>query len=197
MLVNAAIELLAEAGFSRATTAAIAARAGVTTGALHHHFPGKEQLYLAVLDELAEQSLALFRTLGASPEHSADPGRSIVRDLWSLYGSRPYWAVWEINMGYRADEAMHSRLIEHRQQTRQRMHETLQRNPHLDDLTRSVVIETLPSVLAFMRGAFLDTFFVEDDQRQQLLQELDPLIDILDARLRQARLSPGSSPPSL
>jgi AcrR family transcriptional regulator len=51
-LLRAAGHVFAEQGFHRATLEAVAAGAGVSKGALFHYFPSKEQLFLALLEDL-------------------------------------------------------------------------------------------------------------------------------------------------
>ena len=48
-LVDAAAEVVAEKGFQRASLEEIAARAGLTTGAIYSNFEGKDDLFWAVL----------------------------------------------------------------------------------------------------------------------------------------------------
>lgn len=182
LLVNSAITLLSEHGFARATTSAIAQHAGVTTGALHHHFPTKESLFVAVLDELTEQALALFRDL-TDTDGRKGPARSIVKTLWSLYGSKRYWAVWEINIGLRPDEPLHRALIEHRMNTRERMNRVLDANEALKPQTRRALQVLLPFLLSSMRGIFLDTFFAGHEAEWLDLQ-LERLIHVLDQELQ-------------
>lgn len=181
-LVASAIALLSEHGFAHATTAAIAQHANVTTGALHHHFPTKESLLFAVLDELTEDALALFRDLQESRTADAGPARAIVTKLWSLYGSRRYWAVWEINIGLRRDKALYEALIEHRVATRGRMLRTLAANTALKPETKQALQELLPFLLSSMRGIFLDTFFAGHEPGA-LDRQLDRLIHALDQEL--------------
>jgi AcrR family transcriptional regulator len=50
-LLRAAGSVFAEQGFHQATLEAVAAAAGVSKGALYHHFPSKEQLFLALLED--------------------------------------------------------------------------------------------------------------------------------------------------
>lgn len=51
-LVHAAIWTFAEHGYANSTTNMIADRAGVSRGALQHHFPSRSDFMIAVLDEM-------------------------------------------------------------------------------------------------------------------------------------------------
>ncbi|MEV6909311.1 TetR/AcrR family transcriptional regulator [Amycolatopsis sp. NPDC051071] len=50
-LLTAALEVFAERGYASATLAGIAERAGLTRGAVYHHFTDKAALYLATIAE--------------------------------------------------------------------------------------------------------------------------------------------------
>jgi AcrR family transcriptional regulator len=54
-VIEAAIECLAEEGFTRTTSSRVAARSGVTCGGIQHHFPDKEAMLAAVIDHVMEQ----------------------------------------------------------------------------------------------------------------------------------------------
>lgn len=56
-LIGAARFLFAEKGFHATGTTEIVLRAGVTRGALQHHFPRKEDLFFAVFDEVERDML--------------------------------------------------------------------------------------------------------------------------------------------
>lgn len=187
-LVESAIALLSEHGFAYATTAAIAQHAHVTTGALHHHFLTKESLLIAVLDELTEDALMLFRDLRESSDGDQGPARAIVTKLWSLYGSRRYWAVWEINIGLRRDKVLYQALIEHRAATRERMLRTVAENAALKPETKQALQELLPFLLSAMRGIFLDTFFAGHEPGV-LDRQLERLIHALDQELKALLLN--------
>ena len=51
-LLEAALELFAEHGLTRASTAQIAKRAGVASGTLFFHFNSKEELIHALFDQV-------------------------------------------------------------------------------------------------------------------------------------------------
>ena len=63
-LVQAARDLFGEHGFAETSTDEVVARAGVTKGALYHHFRGKEDLFRAVFEqvqhEVSDQAVAEF-----------------------------------------------------------------------------------------------------------------------------------------
>jgi AcrR family transcriptional regulator len=76
-LIAAARELFAERGFANVGTEEIVQQAGVTRGALYHHFKeGKEELFKSVLIQLSAETVR--RVAGAA--HSAqDPWDALVQ----------------------------------------------------------------------------------------------------------------------
>ncbi|WP_279103517.1 TetR/AcrR family transcriptional regulator [Gordonia paraffinivorans] len=57
-VLDAAIEALVEVGYAGTTTQEVNRRAGVSRGALLHHFPTRESLVVAAVDHLVERRLA-------------------------------------------------------------------------------------------------------------------------------------------
>src|ERR1700733_9081452 len=51
-LLNAAVELLSKKGYSEFRTGGVARMAGVSRGALTHHFTSKDQLVVAVVEHV-------------------------------------------------------------------------------------------------------------------------------------------------
>ena len=71
-LLTAAFEEIYRRGFQAASLETILAQAGVTKGALYHHFPTKAALGLAVVDEVVT-GLLLERWLGVLQAQPGDP----------------------------------------------------------------------------------------------------------------------------
>ena len=69
-ITRAAKSLFAEHGFDRTSVDDIVAKAGVAKGAFYHHFPSKEQVFTAVLDEL-QQALSMDVIAAAMPGSDA------------------------------------------------------------------------------------------------------------------------------
>jgi len=71
-LLSAAFEEIYRSGFQAASLDRILAKAGVTKGALYHHFLDKAELGYAVVDEVVK-GLLLERWLGLLDQHTGDP----------------------------------------------------------------------------------------------------------------------------
>ncbi len=71
-LLRAAFEEIYRRGFQAASLDRILAKAGVTKGALYHHFIDKAALGYAVVDEVVK-GLLLERWLGLLDQHTGDP----------------------------------------------------------------------------------------------------------------------------
>ncbi len=82
-LVDAALALFRERGIKGTTIREIAARAGVTCGALYRHFPGKRGLAQALFDECAGR---LTQTLREAAEGKSDPRQALAAVPRALLG---------------------------------------------------------------------------------------------------------------
>ena len=69
-LLDAARELFAEDGYAATSLDAVVAKAGVTKGALYHHFAGKRDLFAAVF---AQEQVRLSGAIVAAYQRRKDP----------------------------------------------------------------------------------------------------------------------------
>lgn len=73
-LIYAARSLFAQKGFHATGTSEIVTQAGVSRGALQHHFPRKEDLFLAVFNEVERDMVE-----GSASLDDAEPGEEWLR----------------------------------------------------------------------------------------------------------------------
>jgi AcrR family transcriptional regulator len=182
VLIQSAIDLLTSVGFAGATTQLIAQRAGVTTGALHHHFPTKGELMFAVLDRASSQLQERLEGEAGDTLNEPSQVRALVDHLWQVYGHPEYWAVWEIIIGTRADPMLHDRVVKHRVETLQTvLHPWLTRLEVAPEM-REEVVATFEFALIAIRGLGLERFL--DKSAAYFDRNLSILAEYLDFRLQ-------------
>ncbi|MFF9017100.1 TetR/AcrR family transcriptional regulator [Streptomyces sp. NPDC014870] len=76
-VVDAALGLLAEHGYAGCTMAAVAARAGIATGSVYHHFPSKAELAVELFRTVVSREVAAVAEAAGRPEH-AGPAERVV-----------------------------------------------------------------------------------------------------------------------
>jgi len=100
-ILDAARDALAEDGYARTTTRAIAERAGVQLSLVHYHFGGKQRLLAAVLTRENERLLERQRAMFDGPGSLADKWRAacayLREDLHSGY-VRILWELWAVGL---------------------------------------------------------------------------------------------------
>jgi len=88
-ILDVAEELFAERGYAGTTLRAVATRVGLRIPSLYNHFPGKEALYVAVLERGLGPVLAvLSEFLDAETDAYRDSGR-VVERVMDLLARRP------------------------------------------------------------------------------------------------------------
>jgi AcrR family transcriptional regulator len=73
-LIEVATKLFARSGYEATTTAAIAEAAGVTEPILYRHFKSKQELFVAIVREMSDQTMQQWRAL---IEDVTDPAERI------------------------------------------------------------------------------------------------------------------------
>lgn len=94
-ILSAVVETIAEAGFPAATAVEITRRAGVTWGAVQHHFGGKDGMLVAVV----EDSFAHFAARLEDVPRAGAVQRRVALFLeraWEHFGSVEYRSTFEI-----------------------------------------------------------------------------------------------------
>ncbi len=110
-LLAATIETLVAAGFAGVTTRAVAARAGVSIGALQHHFRSRSDLLAAAIEhlseELAREFVAQAPTAGRSEPELAE---ELIDVLWEMHKGPLMTAMAELSVAARTDRELSERL---------------------------------------------------------------------------------------
>ena len=133
-LLDATIDCLADTGYSGFSTNEVVRRAGVSRGALAHHFPTKAELVAAAADRLVELRAAEFRSrFSAIPAPQRTTAQAL-DVLWTFFDDPSFQALLELMVAARSDTEL-----------RPVMAAGL---AHAADVTREVFAESFPELAA-------------------------------------------------
>jgi AcrR family transcriptional regulator len=99
-IIAAVVDSIAAHGFQRTTAQEIATRAGVTWGAVQHHFGGKDGLLLAVLEESFNEFAEKMQDLPIGSTTLAERAGLFVDRAWAHFKGRHYRSTFEIMLNY-------------------------------------------------------------------------------------------------
>ena len=162
-LVNAALEIIAERGFAAASLDEIAARAGMTKGAIYSNFSGKAELLLAAM---GARGLTL-----ASPRPAAETvteelsamARDLVGTLARARGQEAFLAEFQIHAlgDPELRKGLAAAYAEAFSGTADYLSRHMDRNPAMSPRDLAVALQAV--ALGFMIQSFLTPDDVTDD----------------------------------
>ncbi len=109
-LLDATVDCLVEVGYARTTTTLVSERAGVSRGAMLHHFPTKALLVTQAVIHVADKRIAEFR---ASVKHlpaGSDFLASVLDLMWANFSSPTSYAMLELTVAARTDRELFESL---------------------------------------------------------------------------------------
>jgi AcrR family transcriptional regulator len=113
-ILDAAIDLFARTGFRDASTAALAARLGLSEPALYRHFPSKRALYIAALDRSASVLLGEWRTIASAAASPLDALLEVGRWYFDQLAREPGHLLLRFrSFAHPDDEAIAARVRHH------------------------------------------------------------------------------------
>lgn len=110
-LLDATISCLVELGFSGTTTTEVTRRAGVSLGALLHHFPSKADLLAAAVGHVLERRQDEFRETMAGLDPGADRIDAAIDLLWSAFSGPTFTAWLELWVASRTDTELGRQMV--------------------------------------------------------------------------------------
>ncbi|HLO21448.1 MAG TPA: TetR/AcrR family transcriptional regulator [Sphingomicrobium sp.] len=107
-LIESTIRCLVKFGYSGTTTPKVASEAGLSRGAMLHHFENGGALMQATIAELLDRRLRAFRRAVGSPSSDV---RTLVRTYWKQLLSPSFVAFIELAIAARTDKNL-ARILE-------------------------------------------------------------------------------------
>lgn len=183
-ILEAAIESLAELGWTASTVAVIAQRAGVSRGAAQHHFPTRESLFAAAVEYVTEIRLDEIRRGAARLPSGPRRTEAILTMLAGLYTGTLFKATLHLWVAAATEPTLHELVVRLEQHVGRQAHRAALDLLGVDEASAGVR-QTVQGALDMARGLGLANLLTDDTTRR------DPILrrwaQILDDALADAR----------
>jgi AcrR family transcriptional regulator len=179
-LLEAAIECLAEVGWSGSTVAVVAERAGVSRGAAQHHFPTREDLFTSAVEYVSVERLAMLRSLGVDLPKGPNRIRAVLTLVERMYTSPLFRAAIHLWAAASSDDRLRERIVGMEAQVGRESHRTVVGLFGADE-SRPGVREAVQATLDMGRGLGIANLLTDDGRRRRRV--LDQWAIMLSAAL--------------
>jgi AcrR family transcriptional regulator len=172
-LLDATIECLIELGYANTTTPLVCERAGLSRGALLHHFPSKIELVIAAVAHLAARTGENMRQQAA--EEPSVKGGTTERSLelyWQNFSGPLFYAALELWVAARTDRELHKHVYDFERilgKSIRGLSESLG-TPTAE--SRAAFNDQMELTLHLLRGMALQRILRRDDRERRRLFEL-------------------------
>lgn len=186
-LIEAAITLIVEQGFSRTTTAEIASLAGLTRGAIQHHFEGRVELVTTILHDVERRVIDSFTAAAPNPDVPIEERLDILIDgLGAVTRSPTYLAAMDIWFTSRSDPDLREvvlqsmgRYVEHFRQ--------LWQTTFGDEIPEETISDCRRVMVAVSRGLVFSRLISPEKRATSVGLTLDTIKVLLRGHMLAAR----------
>ena len=161
----AAIASLGELGWGATTVAVVAERAGVSRGAAQHHFPTREALFTAAIDELMSAWIDDIRGHRDELPEGPDRIRAVVERIVEVYTGPLFRAALELWVGAAPDPQLRQQIAPFEQRIGREAHRVVVELLGVDE-SEPGVREAIQATLDLARGLGLATLLSDDRRRR-------------------------------
>jgi AcrR family transcriptional regulator len=169
-LVDAAIRVSQESGYANLTISKVAEHAGLTNGAMQHHFSSRDDLVIAVLDALYPVLEMPFEEIASRKLTVRERVSTFIDLLWQIYSRPEYLVIWDVAFGTRGDAQFRAKLQAYQRDISARMRKQLAAAFADVDLTVEGADHIFSLVISCLRGFALQAVFGVDRRRADLEQ---------------------------
>jgi len=181
-LLEAAITCLAELGWTASTVAVVAERAGVSRGAVQHHFPTRESLFTAALEHVSQvRANEMKRELAELPRGASPDTAAVVTLVMSLFTGPLFRAALALWVAAAAEPQLREQMIPLEARVGREIHRVVVELLGVDEREPGVR-ETVQATLDLARGLGLANLLTDDGPRRARIT--DQWARILDQALR-------------
>jgi AcrR family transcriptional regulator len=164
-LLETAVRCLAQHGWEVSTVAFIAAEAGISRGAVQHHFRTREALIIAALEHVFAERGALLDALPEPEGSGPDRVHAVVTGLVEAIGGEPFRAALQVWTVAAADPDLRSAVVPLERHFARDAHRRAVRLLRVDD-TDPAMRSLIQATLDLARGLALADVLTDDSRRR-------------------------------
>lgn len=164
-LLEAAVDCLAEYGWTGTTVSVVAERAGVSRGAAQHHFPAREDLVMAAVSHVTEVRLEEIRAQASTLPMGSGRTEVVVDILVRLYTGAVFRAALQLWVAASSDPALRARVVPVEARVGREAHRLALELLGVDESVPGVR-ETVQATLDMARGLGLANVLTDDGNRR-------------------------------
>ncbi|MFT6779469.1 MAG: AcrR family transcriptional regulator [Paraglaciecola sp.] len=110
-ILSATLDCIQEIGFKNSSTPEICRKAGVSRGALLHHFPTKEVLIANAVEKLLKEEIQDLYRIGDAYSHHELTIEDFVDNLWERFSGRLFMITIDFLSSARTDEKLRKAIV--------------------------------------------------------------------------------------
>ncbi|MFI5495168.1 TetR/AcrR family transcriptional regulator [Actinoplanes sp. NPDC051859] len=164
-LLETTIRCLATHGWDISTVGFIAAEAGISRGAVQHHFRTREALILAALEHMFEERAALLDALPDPADHSPERIYTVITGLVDAIGGELFRAALQVWTVAAADPELRAVVVPLERRFARGVHSRAVRLLRVDD-SDPAVRALIQATLDLARGLALADVLTDDSRRR-------------------------------
>ena len=165
-LLEATVRCLSERGWSAATVSVIAEEAGISRGALQHHFPTRETLVVAALEYMFEERSVLLEDAVAPTGRGVERVHDVVSGVAEIYTGELFRAALQAWTAAAADDQLRELIAPLERRFARAVHAQTVRHLGVDD-TDPRVRTLIQATLDMARGLALADLLSDDSKRRE------------------------------
>lgn len=170
-ILAATLDCIHELGFQNASTTEIVNRAGVSRGAMLHHFPSKEILIASAVESLLEAEIADLRKIADAYAHKRLDIDDFVDYLWSRFSGRLFMITIDFLSRARTDAKLRAAIIPVSLNFHQSLNDIWSQFFTFKSRSPDQVRVLLNATLCLMRGMGVQTVVRDDTEYYQEIQD--------------------------
>jgi AcrR family transcriptional regulator len=176
-LLKATIEVIVDRGYNGLTTKEVASRAGLSSGALVHHYGTKADLIMAATAFIYDRAIEKGRAIAQSEGAKKDPLDAFIVDCMGVYFEWTFVAASEVLMVARTDPTLMHQIAQLMERFRRTMNEIWLPVFMRSGMSRPQASFTVLTTLNMIRGMAINSLWQSNmSHYRELLREWARLV---------------------